>query len=90
MATLSEKFQYFCIPSLQERKLKEKRGKIAIVEEAIKLLINSKYLLLDTGSTTEYVSEKIKILDKYKEFSIITNELNVAYVCFKLKYGDFF
>ncbi len=81
MASLSEGIKDIYVPPIYERKTKEKREKMAIAEEAIKLIGNNKFLMFDGGSTTECIAEKIKYLNNYEKISIITNGLNLVNIC---------
>lgn len=78
------------VPTIQERKEKEKEEKIAITKEAIKIIKNNKFILIDAGSTTEYLAELVHTLDNHEELSIITNGLNIAYTCSKFKLQELF
>jgi DeoR family transcriptional regulator of aga operon/DeoR family myo-inositol catabolism operon transcriptional repressor len=88
VATLSDELNNINVPTIQKRKFKEHREKIAIAEEAIKLLYNNKYILLDAGSTTECIAKKLKKINYTKNISIITNGINVAEECSKISYAN--
>jgi DeoR/GlpR family transcriptional regulator of sugar metabolism len=90
MVTLLNGIQSFYLPFVQERKSKEQKEKMAIAEEAVKLINSNKLILLDAGSTVEYIAEKIKYVNNHKNFSIITSALNIANECSKFDCRDLF
>jgi len=88
VATLSDELNNINIPTIQKRKFKEQREKRAIAEEAIKLLYNNKYILLDAGSTTECIAKELNKINYTENISIITNGINVAEECSKISYAN--
>ena len=88
VATLSDKLANINVPTILIRKFKEQREKKAIAEEAIKLLYNNKYILLDAGSTTECIAKKLKKINCTENISILTNGINVAEECSKISYAN--
>ena len=88
VATLSDELSNINIPAIQIRKFKEQKEKKAIAEEAIKLLYNNKYILLDAGSTTECIAMELKKINYAENISIITNGINVAEECSKISYAN--
>lgn len=90
MATLSDELNNINVPTIQKRKLKEYREKMAIAEEAIKLLYNNQFILLDAGSTTECIAKQLKKINYNKNISIITNGINVAEECSKISYVNLY
>jgi len=88
VATLSDELNNTNVPTIQKRRFKEYREKMAIAEEAIKLLYNSRYILLDAGSTTECIAKKLKKTNYTKNISILTNGINVAEECSKISYAN--
>jgi len=88
VATLSDELNSINVPAIQIRKVKEQREKRAIAEEAIKLLFNNKYILLDAGSTTECIARELKKSNHTENISIITNGINVAEECSKISYAN--
>ena len=88
VATLSDELNSINVPAIQIRKVKEQREKRAIAEEAIKLLFNNKYILLDAGSTTECIAKELKKINCTENISIITNGINVAEECSKISYAN--
>ena len=79
------------VPSIEDRSKKEQKEKMAIAEEAIKLIQNNdRCILLDAGSTTECVVRQMVILDTCKNMSIITNGINIIYACLKAGYKQLY
>ncbi len=88
VATLSNELANINVPTIRIRKFKEQREKKAIAEEAIKLLHNYKYILLDAGSTTECIAKELKKINYTENISILTNGINVAEECSKISYAN--
>jgi len=88
VATLSDELNNIDVPTIQKRKFKEYREKKAIAEEAIKLLHNNRYILLDAGSTTECIAKELKKINYTENISILTNGINVAEECSKISYAN--
>jgi len=84
MVSLSEENTNLYVPTIQIRKSKEQKEKILIAKEALKLLNNCQYILLDAGSTTEYIARELRNFNELKNINIITNGLNVAEECIKI------
>jgi len=70
MVTLSEEIADLYVPSIKKRELKEKEEKIAIAEAAVKLIEDGQFVLLDAGSTTKKIAEKIEKFHNYKNLSV--------------------
>jgi len=90
VATLSDEFNSINVTTIQKRKLKEHKEKMAIAKEAIKLLYDKTFILLDAGSTTECIAKKLKKHNYNKNVSIITNGLNVAEASSKINHASVF
>ncbi len=87
-AVLSEEFKNSIeeVPSVNTRKFKNFKEKVAIAKKAVSLISNDSFVLLDAGTTTECIARQFKNIDLNETMSVITNGLNVAE---KLSYNEY-
>ncbi|MHA1395993.1 MAG: DeoR/GlpR family DNA-binding transcription regulator, partial [Promethearchaeota archaeon] len=62
-------------PTLKERIIKNHKEKILIAKKAVTLINDSETIILDAGTTTEEIA---KLLQNYKNLTILTDALNIA------------